>query len=73
MFDKTSVAAAVEQFNRYNRIQLRVADGALADTPITGVFDASEPESFVRFLKTVRDVQVARDESGASILSLEVR
>jgi transmembrane sensor len=70
VFDETPVASALEQFNRYNRLQLRVTDATLGATPITGVFDASEPESFVRFLETVRDVDVTREESGTPSIAL---
>jgi transmembrane sensor len=63
VFDNESVAAAVEKFNLYNRVQLHVTAEALAMRPVSGVFDASDPESFVGFLQTVAAVHVTRGES----------
>ena len=63
VFDNESVAGAVEEFNRYNRVQLHVTDEALAMRPVSGVFDASDPESFIGFLQTVASVHVTRGGS----------
>ena len=63
VFDDESVADAVEEFNRYNRVQLHVTDEALAMRPVSGVFDASDPESFIQFLQTVTSARVMRGES----------
>lgn len=60
VFDNETVAAAVDEFNRYNRIQLRVADDALGKRTVSAVFDASDPESFIAFLQTEVSVQVTR-------------
>jgi transmembrane sensor len=63
VFESESVADAVKKFNRYNRVQLRVTDQALASRPVSGVFDASDPESFIGFLQAVTTVRVTRSES----------
>jgi transmembrane sensor len=63
IFENESVERAVREFNRYNRIQLRVNDAALAQRPISGVFSASDPESFVAFIQSVAAVHVKRNES----------
>jgi transmembrane sensor len=63
VFDNETIAAAVEEFNRYNRVQLRVTDRALAARPVSGVFDASDPESFIAFLQTATSARVTRSES----------
>lgn len=60
IFENDSVAHVVEQFNRYNRIQLTVHDLALARRPVSGTFSAADPESFVAFLETVTSVRVKR-------------
>jgi transmembrane sensor len=62
-FDNETVAIAVQAFNRYNRVQLHVADEALAKRPVSGVFDASDPESFIAFIQTVVPVRVTRSDS----------
>ena len=48
------------QFNRYNALQIRIADEALRGKQITGVFDADDPRSFVQFLQ--RDTTLAVDD-----------
>jgi transmembrane sensor len=63
VLDNESIANAVAQFNRYNRVQLRVTDEKLAARPVSGIFDASDPESFIAFLQGVTSVQVKRTES----------
>lgn len=72
VFDNATLAAAVTDFNRYNRVQLRVADAALAARSISGVFDASDPESFIAFIQTVTHVSVVRDRGeGITIASAD--
>ena len=51
-FSATSVAEAVEVFNRQNRLQLAVMDKALAQHQLSGIFWADDPEGFVRLLET---------------------
>lgn len=63
IFDNETIAAAVETFNRYNRVQIRVTDQALAARPVSGVFDAADPESFIGFLEVATSVRVTRSES----------
>ena len=43
-----TVAEAVEEFNRRNRLQLRVEDAELARSHLCCVFDASDPEAFAK-------------------------
>jgi transmembrane sensor len=60
VFDNESVADVVEEFNRYNVVQLHVASPRLAQRSVSGVFDASEPESFIGFMQSVVPVNVRR-------------
>jgi transmembrane sensor len=69
-FDNETVATAVEEFNRYNRVQLHVVDDALAKRPVSGIFDASDPESFIAFIQTVAAVRVARGDATDITLSM---
>jgi transmembrane sensor len=41
----------VEEFNRYNRRTLEIDDERIAQIPISGEFDASDPDSFVNALQ----------------------
>jgi transmembrane sensor len=69
IFQNQSVNEAVQQFNRYNRIQLYVGDAELARRPISGVFNASDPESFVAFIQSEAAVRIIRD--GAADITIE--
>jgi transmembrane sensor len=60
VFDNESVSDVIEEFNRYNVVQLHVASPALAQRSVSGVFDASEPESFIGFMQSVAPVNVRR-------------
>lgn len=60
IFENQNVQRVVEEFNRYNRVQIHVTDPALASRQISGVFSASDPESFVAFVQTVASVNVVR-------------
>lgn len=60
VFDNESVADVIEEFNRYNVVQMHVASPQLAQRSVSGVFDASEPESFIGFMKSVAPVNVRR-------------
>ena len=69
VFDNERVADVVEEFNRYNVVQLHVASPALAQLSVNAVFDASEPESFVRFMQSVAPVNVHRAGQDITIAS----
>lgn len=71
IFENDSVAQAVREFNRYNRIQLAVSEPALAERRISGVFSASDPESFVAFLESAAGAHVRRDAS--STITIDAR
>jgi transmembrane sensor len=58
VFDHDSVAAAVQQFNRFNRVQIKVVDPKVAARPVSAVFNVSDPEAFVTFLESVANVRV---------------
>ncbi len=60
VFDNQPLSETLRQFNQYNRIQLFVADPTLARRPISGVFNAADPESFVAFLQSVAPVNIVR-------------
>jgi transmembrane sensor len=64
VFEHTSIDEVVQTFNRYNRLQLTVVDRVLGHREISGVFDASDPESFLAFLTSVTPVRVIRLNAG---------
>jgi transmembrane sensor len=69
IFDRDSVFDAASRFNRYNKTQLRIADAALGERRISGVFDSSDPQSFVSFLESALGARVARPSANEVVLS----
>jgi len=69
VFDNSSVADVVEQFNRYNFVQLHVGDRQLATRLVSGVFDANEPDSFISVIQTVASVRVERRGQDVTLFS----
>ena len=61
IFQNDPLAQAFAQFNRYNRLQLTVTDPELAARPVSGVFNAAEPDAFIAFLQSVANIEVVRD------------
>jgi len=45
-FDGESLATAVEEINRHNRRQIRIADPALASRPVVGLFRTTDLDEF---------------------------
>jgi transmembrane sensor len=62
VFENVRIADVIVQFNRYNRVQMRITDEALARRPISATFNASDPEAFLVFLQASVPVNVIRDD-----------
>jgi transmembrane sensor len=60
-FRGDSLGEAVDEFNRYNRRQLRLADASLAQLRVGGTFNATDPESFAAALTSAFGLRVAHD------------
>lgn len=61
IFQNDQLGQVVAEFNRYNRVQLTVTDPELAAKPVSGVFNAAEPEAFIAFLQSVTNIEIVRD------------
>lgn len=61
VYDSTPLSEVVTEFNLYNNVELRVDDPQLARRPVSGVFQASDPESLIAFIQAGADVVVARE------------
>lgn len=68
VFTGSTLDAVAAEFNRYNTLQLRVADAELARIRINAVFSASDPASLVEFLKRTEEVAVRSEEDGVEAL-----
>lgn len=58
VFDRSTLADAAREFNRYNRKQLVLAEDLAADTRISGSFDATNVEAFSRLLQRAYGLRV---------------
>jgi len=63
VFVSTPLQEVAEEFNRYNRPQLLIADPDLARFQIDGVFSSTDPTSLVTFLRQRLDIKVTRSSS----------
>ncbi len=57
IFNGTTLAEAIEQFNRYNDFHIELGSDALAQRRISGVFHADDPMTILKFLQ--RDAEIA--------------
>jgi len=68
MFDGATLASAAQQFNRYNRKQLVLADTEASGLLIQGSFAARNVDAFARLLQQAYGLEV-EDTAGRVILS----
>ena len=74
IFDDMPLSAVTAEFARYYDARtIRIADPALANLHITGVFDASDPGSLVQFLATFGGVEIREDAHGWTLLGSNAR
>ena len=69
VFRDARLADVVAEFNRYRVRPLIIDDSQLADLKVGGVFDASDPESLVSYLKSFETVDVDQPDDGSLHLS----
>jgi transmembrane sensor len=60
MFDHDPLGSAVEEFNRYAELQIRIDDPSLRALEISGIFSAYDAESFIRFLERQPEMRLRR-------------
>lgn len=60
MFDRELLSEVIEEFNRYAAVPFEIADPAIGDVRISGVFDRRDPESLTLFLQSLDGVVVER-------------
>lgn len=71
MFQKTSLAEVVGEFNRYNARQLRIEDPLLEGFLVSGTFSSTDPGSLLRFLRGLPGIRVVETERTVRIASAE--
>jgi transmembrane sensor len=69
VFDASTLADVVEEFNRYNAHRLVIRDAPLESFPISATFSSTDPASLVRFLQAQPGISVVEmdDESQVSV------
>jgi transmembrane sensor len=63
VFENETIAEIARRFNLYNRTQIQVLDAELGAQRISGMFRASDPGSFVAFVRLVTGAKVAQRDS----------
>lgn len=66
--DRTPLAQAVGAINRYNRIQLRLADPRLSKLMTTGAFQVRQPEAFAQAVAASFGLGIDRSDPGVLLL-----
>jgi transmembrane sensor len=59
-FEQLPLEEVAAEFNRYNAAQIAIEDPALKRLPVSGVFDASDIDSFTAFLASLDGADVTR-------------
>jgi len=68
VFENEKLADVVAEFHRYNRTQLRISDPQLATRRVSGVFEATDMETLLAFIRQgARDISVTQTEDGIVI------
>ena len=68
IFSDTPLTSVVEQFNKYNRVQIELADDSLYQVPVGGSWRAGNPESFVRMLTADGSIVAERSNPDRIVL-----
>lgn len=68
VFEDEPLDAVVAEFNRYNVSRLALADPALSQRRITGVFDVNDPDGFIEVLNELEPIRVLETGDGRRTL-----
>jgi len=67
--DATPLGDAVAAINRYNDVQVRLADQRLAGLSVTGAFRTRDPQEFARAVAAMFDLDIDRSSAAAITLA----
>lgn len=59
-FDDTTLADAVAELDRYGGVRIRIADPALSNLRVSGVFSVRDPAQFASAVASLHDLHAAR-------------
>lgn len=63
VFDNSRLADIVFEYNRYNSKKMYIADKALAEQRLSGVFDSKDLDSFIEYLRFSENIIVSEDKA----------
>jgi transmembrane sensor len=69
VFDSVTIAEVARRFNLRNQTKIEIRDSRLAARHVSGVFQASDLQSFIAFIEAAGDVQVSRPDSAHIVVS----
>lgn len=67
MFDNTPLTDAMDEINRYGKTKVSVADPALAQLRISGVFATRDPVEFANVIAKLHDLNVEPTSDGVAL------
>jgi transmembrane sensor len=67
VLDASPLSDVVDGFNRYNTRQIVIADRALVDFHVSGVYSSTDPASLIRFLRQQPGIDVIDTDEGVRI------
>ncbi len=68
VFENDTLADVIQEFNRYNRVQLSITDAQLASRRVSGVFDATDSETLLAFIRqSGAEIDITRSDAGIVI------
>lgn len=67
VFEHRTLGDVADEFNRYNRRQIRIHGAELRAQEVTGVFQANDPESFLEFVSKIPGIKMERDADGSQV------
>ena len=70
IFRNARLSDAVERMNRYSRVKLEIADPALGDERVSGVFEAGDTEGFIKGVQLALPILVRHENTNTALLSL---
>ena len=63
VFDHDPLGTAIEEFNRYSEVRIRIDEPSLSSAEVSGIFSAYDAEAFIRFLEHQPDMHVERTDT----------
>ena len=69
ILDNAPLGAAVDDLNRYGGRRVVLADPALAEMKVSGVFHTRDPEAFVEAITAAFPVRLAEESRGQLVLA----